>query len=102
MDAILRIGDLIRMVIGDVAFGGDGVARVSGLVIFVPFTIDGDEVEVEITEIRKRYARGEACPDRNPVRPPCPAGLPLLHPLRWLPDAAHRLRPSIGAETKAG
>ncbi len=27
-------------------------------VIFVPFTVDGDEVEVEITEVKKRYARG--------------------------------------------
>jgi 23S rRNA (uracil1939-C5)-methyltransferase len=76
MDAILRIGDLIRMVIGDVAFGGDGVARVSGLVIFVPFTIDGDEVEVEITEIRKRYARGRlvriVTPSSHRVTPACP------------------------------
>ena len=76
MDAILRIGDLIRMVIGDVAFGGDGVARVSGLVIFVPFTIDGDEVEVEITEIRKRYARGRlvriVTPSGHRVPPACP------------------------------
>src|SRR5450759_3768098 len=76
MDAILRIGDLIRMVIGDVAFGGDGVARVSGLVIFVPFTIDGDEVEVEITEIQKRYARGRlvriVTPSGHRVPPACP------------------------------
>ena len=76
MDAILRIGDLIRLVIGDVAFGGDGVARVSGLVIFVPFTIDGDEVEAEITEIRKRYARGRlvriVTPSSHRVPPACP------------------------------
>jgi len=72
----LKIGDLIRTVIGDVAFGGDGVARVSGLVIFVPFTIDGDEVEVEITEIRKRYARGRlvriVTPSSHRVPPACP------------------------------
>ena len=76
MDAILKIGELIRIVIGGVAFGGDGVARVSGLVIFVPFTIDGDEVEVEITEIRKRYARGKLVriltPSSHRILPVCP------------------------------
>ena len=76
MNAILKIGEIIRIVIGDVAFGGDGVARVSGLVIFVPFTVDGDEVEIEITEIRKRYARGRLVriltPSSHRVPPVCP------------------------------
>lgn len=76
MDAILKIGDMIRMVIGDVAFGGDGVARVSGLAVFVPFTVDGDEVEVEITEVRKRFARGRlvrvVTPSSRRVQPVCP------------------------------
>ena len=58
------------------AFGGDGVARISDLVLFVPFTVDGDEAEVEITEIRKRYARGRLvriiAPSRHRVPPVCP------------------------------
>lgn len=54
----LKIGELIRTEIRDVAFGGDVVGRDEEPVIFVPFTVDGDEVEVEITEVRKRYARG--------------------------------------------
>ena len=58
MGAVLKIGDRVRTVIGDVAFGGDGVGRVDDLVLFVPFTVDGDEAEVEITEVKKRYARG--------------------------------------------
>jgi 23S rRNA (uracil1939-C5)-methyltransferase len=54
----MKIGDRILTKIGDVAFGGDGVGRSEDLVIFVPFTVDGDEAEVEITEVKKRYARG--------------------------------------------
>ena len=58
------------------AFGGDGVAKVSDLVLFVPFTVDGDEAEVEITGIRKRYARGRLVriiiPSRHRVPPVCP------------------------------
>lgn len=76
MNPILRIGDRIRVAIGDVAFGGDGVARVSGMAVFVPFTVDGDEVEVGITEIRKRYARGRllrvVTPSVHRVPPACP------------------------------
>ncbi|MFH0799976.1 MAG: class I SAM-dependent RNA methyltransferase [Pseudomonadota bacterium] len=53
----MKIGDRILTKIGDVAFGGDGVGRSQDLVIFVPFTVDGDEAEVEITEVKKRYAR---------------------------------------------
>lgn len=75
MNGLLRVGDRIRIAIGDVAFGGDGVARVSGLVVFVPFTVDGDEAEVEITEVRKRYARGRLLRIVNPsvhrVEPLC-------------------------------
>ena len=54
----MKIGERIRTEISDVAFGGNGVGSSEGRVIFVPFTVDGDEAEVEITEARKRYARG--------------------------------------------
>ncbi|MHB9099764.1 MAG: class I SAM-dependent RNA methyltransferase [Syntrophales bacterium] len=74
--AVVKIGDRIETVIGDVAFGGDGVGRVDDLVVFVPFTVDGDEVEVRITEVRKRYARGSLLriitPSRHRVAAPCP------------------------------
>jgi tRNA/tmRNA/rRNA uracil-C5-methylase (TrmA/RlmC/RlmD family) len=39
------------------AFGGEGVARIEDFVIFVAFVQVGEIVEVEITEIKKRFAR---------------------------------------------
>jgi tRNA/tmRNA/rRNA uracil-C5-methylase (TrmA/RlmC/RlmD family) len=45
------------VVINDIAFGGEGVARVDDFVVFVPFVLIGEEVEVEVTEVRKRFAR---------------------------------------------
>jgi 23S rRNA (uracil1939-C5)-methyltransferase len=73
---VLKIGDRVVTVIGDVAFGGDGVGRVSDLVVFVPFTVEGDEAEVEITEVKRRYARGRlvriVTPSGHRVAPPCP------------------------------
>ncbi len=71
----LKIGEYIRTEIRDVAFGGDGVGGNEGPVIFVPFTVDGDEVEIEITEVRKRYARGRLVriivPSSHRVTPQC-------------------------------
>ena len=72
----LKRGDRVRLRIDDVALGGDGVGRSGQMVVFVPFTVDGDDVEVEIIEIRKRYARGRlvglAAPSPHRAAPPCP------------------------------
>lgn len=60
----------------NIAFGGDGVVRLEGFVVFVPFVLPGEQVEVEFTEVRRSFARArlirviEASPDR--VTPACP------------------------------
>ncbi|MCL4179747.1 MAG: class I SAM-dependent RNA methyltransferase [Verrucomicrobia bacterium] len=59
----------------DLAFGGEGVARHEQFVIFVPFVLPGEEVEITITEVHKNYARARTLrlltesPDR--VTPVC-------------------------------
>lgn len=55
----MKVGDIIEVAIDSVAFGGEGVGRIDNRVVFVPFTADGDVVEVKISEVRKRYARGD-------------------------------------------
>ncbi len=47
----------IGLDIHDVAFGGAGVGRLDGKIVFVPFTIDGERVEVEVVERRKSFDR---------------------------------------------
>ena len=54
----LGIGEKLTVTICDLAFGGAGVARIEDFVIFVPFVIPGEQVEVEILEVKKRFARG--------------------------------------------
>ncbi len=72
----LAIGSHCTLTIQDIAFGGEGVGRVNELVVFVPFVLVGEEVEVEITEVKKTFARArlrqvlKASPQR--VTPPCP------------------------------
>jgi 23S rRNA (uracil1939-C5)-methyltransferase len=71
-----KVGDRVVVTIHDIAFGGEGVARLNDFVVFVPFVALGEEVEVEITEVKKRFARAkllrlvQASPDR--VEPLCP------------------------------
>ncbi|MCK9364802.1 MAG: class I SAM-dependent RNA methyltransferase [Syntrophales bacterium] len=71
----MKIGEIISVKIDDVAFGGDGVARVADFVYFVPFAVDGDEVEIEITELRKRFGKGRIVrilkPSPHRFVPPC-------------------------------
>ena len=71
----IKIGDQLTLNIHDLAFGGEGVGRVDEFVVFVPFVITGETVEVQITEVKKSFARARlvrvvtASPER--VTPPC-------------------------------
>ncbi len=71
----LSVGTRVTLVIQDLAFGGEGVARHGDLVVFVPFVLTGETVTAEITEVKKRFVRArlleviEASPHR--VTPVC-------------------------------
>jgi 23S rRNA (uracil1939-C5)-methyltransferase len=58
------------------AFGGEGVGRSEGKVIFVPWTAPGDRVRVRVVSDHGRYERGEVVeilePSPDRVEPPCP------------------------------
>ncbi len=62
--------------VGPVAHGGHFVARVDGRVVFVRHAITGEVVDVRLTEVGRRFARGDAISVRraSPSRvvPPCP------------------------------
>jgi len=99
-----KIGDQLTLTIQDIAFGGEGVGRagvpgdgsretgtvVAGdagsaldprlstpdsFVVFVPFVLVGEVVEVEITEVKKNFARAKllrvAQPSPERVEPAC-------------------------------
>jgi tRNA/tmRNA/rRNA uracil-C5-methylase (TrmA/RlmC/RlmD family) len=53
----LLAGQRVTLTITDIAFGGEGVGRVEHLVVFVPFVLVGEEVEAEVTEVKKNFAR---------------------------------------------
>jgi 23S rRNA (uracil1939-C5)-methyltransferase len=92
-----RRGDLLEVEIESLAFGGRGVARADGLVVFVAGALPGDRVRAEVTKAKKRFAEAravellEASADRVPDRcvhggEPCPGapwqGLPYERQLQ--------------------
>ncbi len=71
----LGAGDKLTLTVEDIAFGGEGVARLEDFVVFVPFVAEGEVVEAEITHVGRRFARARllrilaASPER--ITPPC-------------------------------
>src|SRR5438132_12470216 len=71
-----RRGDTLELAIEDLAFGGEGVGRADGYVIFGRGGLPGDRLRVRLVEARGRFGRAMidevlvASPDR--VEPPCP------------------------------
>jgi 23S rRNA (uracil1939-C5)-methyltransferase len=64
------------MTIDDLAFGGEGVGRVDGYVIFVRGGIPGDRLQVRLDQARARFGRASVeailTPSPHRVEAPCP------------------------------
>ncbi len=58
-DAPVKVGEVRDVTIEDTAKQGDGIARVEGLVIFVPNTKVNDQVKIEIKAIKRTCAIAE-------------------------------------------
>jgi 23S rRNA (uracil1939-C5)-methyltransferase len=72
----MNLGAELELTIHDVAFGGSGVARHDGQVVFVPFTAPGERVTARVVRKKKNFVEAElvavesASSDR--VEPRCP------------------------------
>jgi len=75
MAAPVRKGEELELSIESLAFGGNGVARHDGFVVFVRGGLPGDRVRARVTKVKRGYAEGfasallEPGPDR--VEAPC-------------------------------
>lgn len=69
-------GDLIELKLDSVAFGGEAVGRVDGLVMFVKGALDGEKVLAEVFEIKKNFVRARLKevlePSPHRIEPVCP------------------------------
>lgn len=72
----LEPGAHLTLTVSGLAYGGEGIAKHQGMVVFIPEALPGDVVEVKVLQVKKRFARAElvrlqaAGPDR--VEPFCP------------------------------
>jgi 23S rRNA (uracil1939-C5)-methyltransferase len=69
-----RRGDRITIAIDDLAFGGEGVGRTGGYVVFVRGGLPGDRLTVRMVETRARFGRAEieAVEEASPHRVAAP------------------------------
>jgi 23S rRNA (uracil1939-C5)-methyltransferase len=105
-----RRGELLTLDVESLAYGGRGIARRNGYVVFVAGALPGDRVRAEVTKAKRGYAEASALelvresPDRLPPRcdhsgQPCPGApwqsLPyeqqLRHKHSQVSDALTRL-----------
>ena len=70
------LAEKVRTRIDKLVYGGDGIGRLpDGRAVFVPFTLPGEVVELQIVQEGKKFARGrlinllEASPER--IQPRC-------------------------------
>ena len=53
-----EVGQKLEIEIEKIVFGGEGLGRIDGFAVFVPMSVPGDKVEIEIISVKKSYARG--------------------------------------------
>ena len=66
----------LEVEISGVASEGQGIARINGFVIFVPFAMEGEVVKIHIIKVTKSFAVGKIMeivkPAKERVEPICP------------------------------
>ncbi|MBX7156856.1 MAG: TRAM domain-containing protein [Verrucomicrobiae bacterium] len=67
---------VLDLIINDIAFGGEGVARYEGVVVFVPFVMQGEKVRITIEKKMRHFWRAKLVevlePSPHRIAPPCP------------------------------
>lgn len=73
---MLQRGDEVQIAIDRLAYGGRGVGRVNGLVVFVTGGAPGDVVLARVNRVKRSYAEAETVsvgtPSGDRVEPRCP------------------------------
>ena len=73
----MKAGDIAEVKILSNGMEGEGIARIDGQVCFVPLTLAGEEVRIQITQVKKDFLRGKVIkllsPSPDRITPDCPA-----------------------------
>lgn len=55
---MLKIGEVIKVKVEKMTFGGESLAYYNQMAIFIPMAVPGDELEIEIISVKKSHCRG--------------------------------------------
>ena len=55
----MKIGNKYNVIITDNDSNGNGIARIDNFVVFIPYTLKNENVEIEITNVNKRFANAK-------------------------------------------
>lgn len=72
-------GPLIELTVDRLAWGGRGVGRQGGKVVFVSKTVPGDRISVALTKTRKNFSEGRVAALLEPSPDRVEAGCPWFH-----------------------
>ena len=76
MAAPVRTGDEVELQIDSLAYGGNGVGRLNGFVVFVRGGLPGDRVRAKVGKVKRGFAEASAQavlePSPHRVPAPCP------------------------------
>ncbi len=86
-------GDSLECRIESLAYGGDGVARVNGMVLFIPGALPDETVIATVSVVKKNYARAELAeiisPSPQRIQPCCRVADPEGGTLRRVPGCVY-------------
>src|ERR1051326_141632 len=75
-------GETLNLQIEKLTYGGEGLGRLNSFAIFVPRAVPGDEVQVKVKSVKKRYARA--------------------FPISWLKKSNDRIEPKCNYFDRCG
>ncbi len=62
----VKIGEEYEVDIKEMSQRGEGIARIEGLVVFVPKSKIGDHARIRITRISRKFAEAEVVEEKKP------------------------------------
>lgn len=73
---LIRKEDLVELGVGGLAFGGEGIARIDGFVVFINGALPGDRILARIVKKKRGYANANISeilsPSPHRIEAPCP------------------------------
>lgn len=72
----LAVGQELTLAVYALAYGGEGIAKHNGMVVFIPDALPGDTVRARLTQVKQKFARGDIVeivkPSADRIAPFCP------------------------------